>query len=336
MQNLIDFVIQAEKAGFTSTMTSDHFHPWWHNNGYGNFTWIWLATALERTKKMSFTTGVTSPIFRYNPAIIAQAFASLDVLYPRRINLGLGSGEAMNEVSVGFTWTSAKIRLKRTIEAIQIIKKLWNKDKDKEIKDSITKDYNDESFVNFNGEFFKIKDAKLYTPPSSGNIPIYLATSGLQSAKSAARYTDGLITNLKPEKASKVFDAFDNMAKQEGKDVTKLQKIGKPMVSYSKDYDSAVKSIGFWRATEIDKAFDLEINDPRKLQDKAEKEVSDSKLIEASLIVTSIEDLIKPIEEYYKTGFTQVFVHSSSPNETEFIKEFCKKVLPHFTANNNK
>ncbi|HXT84453.1 MAG TPA: LLM class flavin-dependent oxidoreductase, partial [Verrucomicrobiae bacterium] len=104
MQDLIGFTIEAEKGGFTATMTSDHFHPWWHDGGYGNFTWIWLAAAAERTKNMKFITGVTSPVYRYNPAIIAQAFASLDVLYPGRIALGIGTGEAMNEVSVGFDW----------------------------------------------------------------------------------------------------------------------------------------------------------------------------------------------------------------------------------------
>jgi coenzyme F420-dependent glucose-6-phosphate dehydrogenase len=128
MQDLSKFVLEAEIGGFTSTMTSDHFHPWHHDGGFGNFTWIWLAVAAERTKNMKFVTGVTAPIFRYNPAIVAQAFASLDVLYPTRISLGIGTGEAMNEVSVGFDWPSPKIRLERTIEALQIIRKLWNKD----------------------------------------------------------------------------------------------------------------------------------------------------------------------------------------------------------------
>ena len=82
MQQLIEFVKEAEKGGITTTMTSDHFHPWWHDNGYGNFTWVWMAAAAECTKRMQFTTGVTAAVYRYNPAIIAQAFASLDVLYP--------------------------------------------------------------------------------------------------------------------------------------------------------------------------------------------------------------------------------------------------------------
>jgi coenzyme F420-dependent glucose-6-phosphate dehydrogenase len=81
---------------------NDHFHPWWHDNGFGNFTWVWLAAAADRTKKMRFTTGVTAAVYRYNPGIIAQAFASLDVLSPGRIGLGVGTGEAMNEVPLDF------------------------------------------------------------------------------------------------------------------------------------------------------------------------------------------------------------------------------------------
>ncbi len=103
MKDLLRCVEVAEKMGFDQTLTSDHFHPWSHNNGYGNFTWVWLAAAAERTKKMKFITGVTAAVYRYNPGIIAQAFASLDVLYPGRIGLGVGTGEAMNEVSLGLT-----------------------------------------------------------------------------------------------------------------------------------------------------------------------------------------------------------------------------------------
>jgi alkanesulfonate monooxygenase SsuD/methylene tetrahydromethanopterin reductase-like flavin-dependent oxidoreductase (luciferase family) len=88
MHDLLRYVVEAERNGFTTTITSDHFHPWWHDNAYGNFAWIWIAAAAERTKRMQFITGITAPIYRYHPAIIAQAFASLDILYPRRIGLG--------------------------------------------------------------------------------------------------------------------------------------------------------------------------------------------------------------------------------------------------------
>jgi coenzyme F420-dependent glucose-6-phosphate dehydrogenase len=315
MHQLLKFVIEAEKGGFTTTMTSDHFHPWWHDNAYSNFTWIWIAAAAEHTKRMQFVTGVTAPVYRYHPAIIAQAFASLDVLYPGRIQLGLGSGEAMNESPLGFDWPRARSRLTRVREAIQIIRELWEGKND--------------GFVNYNGEYFLIRNAKLYTPPVKP-IPIYMAATGQQAAKVAAKYSDGLISYLRPVEAGNVIRLFDSTAEKEGRNQNSLEKIAEYKVSFADDYDQAFKSTAFWRATLIKNVFDSDTSDPRKLQRKAEKEVPDEKLKQAIQITTSIEDCIKSLEEYFKAGFTRVYVHSTSPDEIKFIQEFSKKVLPYF------
>ena len=340
MQQLIDFVKEAEKAGFEKTLTSDHFHPWSHTNGHGNFTWVWISAVAERTRKMKFLTGVTAGVYRYNPGIIAQAFASLDVLYPGRIGLGVGSGEAMNEVPLGFDWPSAEIRVERTIEAIQIINKLWYRDKtsknserssniDSEENNSREASIDEDGFVTFKGKYFKIKNAKLYTPPST-NIPLYMAGSGPQAIKAAAKYTDGLITTSKPDQAGEVFDIFDTAAQEVNKHPDSLQKIAKPKVSYSEDYDKAFKACEFWRTTQIDDAFNTNISDPRILEQKAQREVSDEEQKKSTIIVTSIEDLITPIEKYFHAGFTEIYVHSTSPDEIEFLRLFSKKVLSYF------
>jgi coenzyme F420-dependent glucose-6-phosphate dehydrogenase len=327
MQDLLKFVTEAEHSGFKTCLTSDHFHPWWHDNGYGNFTWVWLATAAERTKNMEFITGVTAAVYRYNPAIIAQAFASLDVLYTGRIGLGVGTGEAMNEVPLGFDWPSADVRLARTTEVIQIIRKLWKgsiKEKEEENNGQ------NSGFVDFDGQYFKIKNAKLYTPPSSKKIPLYMAASGKEAIQTAAKYTDGLITTSKPDNSKETFDIFNKAATEEGKNPDSLEKIAKPKISYSEDYDKAFKSTEFWRASLIDNVFDLNISDPRQLEQKAKDEVSDDEVKKSTLIITSIEDCIKSIEEYFKAGFTRVYMHSTSPDEIKFIRDFCAKVLPYF------
>jgi coenzyme F420-dependent glucose-6-phosphate dehydrogenase len=315
MHELQKFVVEAEKGGFNTTMTSDHFHPWWHDNAYGNFTWVWIAAAAEHTKRMQFVTGVTAPVYRYHPAIIAQAFASLDVLYPGRVQLGLGSGEAMNESPLGFDWPRARSRLTRVREAIQIIRELWEGRND--------------GFVNYNGEYFLIRNARLYTPPVKP-IPIYMAATGQQAAKVAAKYSDGLISYLRPVEAGNVIRLFDSTAEKEGRNQRSLEKIAEYKVSFAEDYEQAFKSTAFWRATLIKKVFDSDISDPKKLQRKAEKEVPDEKLKRAIQITTSIEDCIKSLEEYFKAGFTRVYVHSTSPDEIKFIQEFSKKVLPYF------
>jgi coenzyme F420-dependent glucose-6-phosphate dehydrogenase len=261
MHDLITFVSEAERGGFKTCLTSDHFHPWWHNNGYGNFTWVWLAGAAAKTKRIEFVTGVTAAVYRYNPAIIAQAFASLDVLYPNRIGLGIGTGEAMNEVPAGFDWPSSNTRLARTTEAIQIIRKLWNESK-KAKKTATNGDGDSDGFVNFNGQYFKIKGAKLYTPPVSDKISLYIAASGEEAIQTAAKYGDGLITTVKPDKSKETFDLFAKAAKEQGKAPDSLERIAKPKESYSEDYDKAFKSTEFWRASLIEDVFDLNISDP--------------------------------------------------------------------------
>ncbi|MFL6400354.1 MAG: LLM class flavin-dependent oxidoreductase [Nitrososphaeraceae archaeon] len=334
MQDLLEFVTEAEKDGFNSCLTSDHFHPWWHDNGYGNFTWVWMAAAAERTKNMQFITGVTAAVYRYNPIIIAQAFASLDVLYPSRLGLGIGTGEAMNEVPAGFDWPSADIRLARTTEAIRIISRLWQQGRTTTPKgEDNNEDHN--GFVEFDGEYFKIKNAKLYTPPT-GKIPLYMAAVGEQAIKTAAKYTDGLITLAKPDRSNETFEMFDKAAVKEGKDPNSMEKIAKPKISYYEDYDKALKSTEFWRASLLEDVFNLNISDPRELEQKAKEEVSDEKLRQSTLIITSIEDCIKPLEEYFKAGYTRLYPHSTSPDEIKFIQDFSKKVLPYFNDKNSK
>jgi coenzyme F420-dependent glucose-6-phosphate dehydrogenase len=114
-----------------------------------------------------------------------------------------------------------------------------------------------------------------------------------------------------------------------------LEKITKPKISYSEDYDKALKSTEFWRASLLEDVFNLDISDPRELEQKAKKEVSDEKLRQSTLIITSIEDCIKPLEEYFKAGYTRLYPHSTSPDEIKFIQDFCKKVLPYFNDRNS-
>jgi coenzyme F420-dependent glucose-6-phosphate dehydrogenase len=123
---------------------------------------------------------------------------------------------------------------------------------------------------------------------------LYLAAVGEEATKTAAKYTDGLITVSKPDKSKEIFDIFENAAVEEGKDPRSLEKIAKPKISYSEDYDKALKSAEFWRASLLEDVFNLDISDPRELQQKAKDEVSDEKLKQSTLIITSIEDCTKP------------------------------------------
>ena len=109
-----------------------------------------------------------------------------------------------------------------------------------------------------------------------------------------------------------------------------MEKIVEHKVSYSNDYDKAFQSATFWRATLIHNIFNLSIESPQKLQQKALNEVSDKKIKESIQITTSLDDIIQSIEEYFKIGYTRVYIHSTSPNEIKFITQFGKDVLSYF------
>ena len=248
----------------------------------------------------------------------------------------------MNETPLGFDWPRPKARLKRMIEAAQIISKLWyrtTKNDDKKTSNYDNED-DDDGFVYFNGEYFLIRNAKLYSPPSSNHIPIFMAASGPESAKASAKYSDGLITFLKARESRKILDVFDRTIKKDAEgdsnNNNSKQKIAEYKVSYSNNYEQAFNSSKRWRATLLKDAFNTSISDPRKLEQKAKQQVLDQQLKESIEITTSIEDCTKSIEEYFKIGFTKVYVHSTSPNEIEFIREFGKKVLPYFKEQTKK
>ena len=166
---LLDNAILAEKYGFESFWISDHFHPWGHIGGGGAFAWTWISSAAERTHTATIGTDVTAPILRYHPGIVAQAFATLGYMYPERIFLGLGAGEALNESPLGYVWPSPRERVEMLEEAIIVIKRLWTED-----------------FVDFNGKYYRLKKANLYTKPQRP-LKIYVAAGGPRTAELAGR-----------------------------------------------------------------------------------------------------------------------------------------------------
>src|SRR5438552_4419181 len=158
---LLDFAVDAEQNGFDSVFVSDHFQPWRHSDGHAPFAFAWLGATGERTKRVLLGTSVVTPTFRYEPAIVAQAFGTLGSLNPGRFILGVGSGESLNEVAVtGKAWPEAKERLARLRESVALIRKLWVED-----------------LVTFDGEYYHTKNATIYDKPDQP-IPIYISAGG--------------------------------------------------------------------------------------------------------------------------------------------------------------
>ena len=309
---LLSNVVAAEKGGFESSFTSDHFMPWFDTRAHGGSAWTWMAACAASTRTMKLGTGVTAPD-RYHPALIAQAFATLDDLFPGRVVLGLGAGEAMNSTPLGIDFPSPGQRVQRLEETLEIVSRLWKG-----------------GFQSYSGFFYRLFDARLYTPPKK-KIPIFVAAGGKRSAELAGTYGDGVIGFSGGEDAMQL--AVES-AKNHGKDGDAFGRLIEFKCSYDPDHQRALDSTRVWTSTMVKGVLASDLADPRKLQEKGDREVTDKQIESVWSIVTDVEDLIKPIEHLAKGGFNKVQVHSASPDEPSFIREFTSKALPHLRGEN--
>jgi coenzyme F420-dependent glucose-6-phosphate dehydrogenase len=274
-------------------------------------TWSWISTALERIKKIPFGTAVTAPILRYHPALIAQAFATMQAIHGPRVILGLGTGEAMNEIPLGFSWPPLPERRARLVEAVTIMKRLWT-----------------EEFVNFEGKYYNLHDANLYM---HADVPIYLAGFGPKMARLAGKQADGVITVIKPLEYTKnvLFPAIEEGARSSGRSPDEITKVIELDVAYDEDYDKALSSARCLAPTLVPDVFNKPYGDPRKLE-LLGKDVTDKEIAQAYLVGISPDEQIARIEEAFRTGFDHVYIWSVGPDEEKFIKMYKQKVLPYF------
>lgn len=315
--SLLRRAIKAEKSGFDFLCLSDHFHPWFHRDGHACHPWMLMSTIAASTTQAKIGTGVTAPIYRYHPAIVAQAFATLGELFPQRVYLGLGTGEAMNEVPLGFHWPNFRVRFEMFKEAIEVIKLLWSR-----------------PFVDYDGRYFKLRKANLYVRPLR-KVPIYIAASGKNVAKYAGREGDAFMTFcFKPNDLTipgyrLLLNAVKEGAEEAGRIYADIPKMAEFLVSYDEDYEEALNSVLKWRSARIPNVIG-EVCDPREM-DRLAADVNVGEFERLCLITTDIEQCIEHAEKLIQLGFNEIQFHSSSPDEDEFLDEFSKKALPYLT-----
>jgi TAT-translocated FGD2 family F420-dependent dehydrogenase len=307
--DLIEYAIAAEKAGFDALWVSDHFHPWQDNQGHGAHAWITLAAMGQRTERLLLGTGITCPIYRYNPAEVAHAFASLGVLYPDRLFLGVGTGEALNEVAAGGGWGPYRERAERLAEAITLIRRLWTED-----------------WVSFEGRYYRLEDAKLYDKPARP-VPIYVAGAGPRSARLAGRYGDGWITDVSTLTGRQdVVRAFEEGARDAGKDPTAMPRLVEPFVIVG-GREEALEAAGLWLFHAIGQQV-LDMSDPRRIQRYAEENSTAEREMEQWLISGDPQAHLDAIKRLVEAGATHVFVHSAQRDQRRFIDFYGREVLP--------
>ena len=301
--DLLNDVISMDKYGIEKCWTSDHYMPWWDTGASGGAAWPWMGAALARTNKITLGTGVTSPILRYHPAVVAQVFATLGYMFPNRVFLGIGKGEALNEVSSGHNWPTGSERLARLREAVQLIKKLWTED-----------------WVDFKGTYYWVRDSKLYTKPRVP-IPLYIAGLGPEAAKLAGQEGAGFVTNELDIEIirSKLFSAMEKGAKDSGRDFNSLERILFIPASYHKEKEKAIQSVRFWRGSMIKAFFDVDVHDPKKIEENGQV-IGDDTLEKILLVVSNVEEAITKLKKYLDAGFTEIVLTNSSPDRNELLR----------------
>lgn len=311
-RRFVEATIVAEKYSFDTVWFGDHLMPWIHNQNKSAFVWSVMPSALERTRRIKVGPLVTSPIGgRYHPIIIGQAAATLDNMYPGRFQLGVGSGEAINETNFfPDTWPNWQERIERLSEAVVLIRKMWRS----------------EEFFVFQGKYFVIKDFYQYTKPKT-KIPIYFAAQGRKAAFRAGIYGDHIVTVNSPKTCREViFPTFEKSATKAGRDPTNMDKMAEVLL-YFADKDRIIEEIrksgnaGFFAKGSFSET------DPRIVQEMSYT-VSDETIKDNFCFVSSPDDIIEKIEEYQRSGATHVeLVTHSFPERIEFIG---KEVLPYF------
>lgn len=311
-RQLLDFTIEAEARGFDSVWISDHFQPWRHTNGHAPFALSWLGAAGALTKRVELGTSVLTPTFRYQPAIVAQAFGTLGTLYPGRIILGVGSGESLNEVAVTDSeWPPAKERLARLRESIKLIKQLWTED-----------------MVSFEGEYYRTRNATIYDKPDQP-VPIYIGAGGPVAAKFAGRTGDGFIcTSGKGETLYKdqLLPAVEEGARAAGKDPAAIERTIEVKVAFDADRDRALKDTRIWAALALPAEDKVAIHDPREMEKKAESVADQAH--RRWLVSSDPEEHIEQIRPYIELGFTHLIFHAPGDDQSRFLQLYAKEILP--------
>jgi TAT-translocated FGD2 family F420-dependent dehydrogenase len=305
---LIELGVAAEQAGFDAVWTSDHFHPWQDNQGHAGQAWITLAALGQRTRSIAMGTGVTCPTYRYRPAIVAQAFASLGVLYPGRVFLGLGSGEALNEVPAGGGFGQAGERLDRLDEAVRLIRQLW------------TGEWTDHA-----GQHYAVRGARIYDVPPQA-VPMYLAASGKRSSRMAGELADGWITDGGSLANDSLRDAYRRGAQAAGKDPSSQRVLVEHYVVVGGE-DVARQAAQAWRFQPIGLSELIDEPDPRAIERAAEQKLGLEQVYGQWVVSEDPQAHVQAIQRLFDQGATDVFVHSGQSDQRRVIDFYASQVL---------
>jgi coenzyme F420-dependent glucose-6-phosphate dehydrogenase len=268
---LVRHAMLAEAAGFDAVVVSEHFHPWVDDSGASGFAFATLGAIAHATSRVQLITGVTTPLFRYHPGVVAQAAATIDRLSGGRFQLGVGTGENINEGPLGYPFPAYAGRAARMREALQIMRRLLDGEK-----------------LTFDGEHYRTDRAKLYSPPL-GQVPIWMAAGGPKSAALAAELAEGIITSVK-DPAATIADVIEPAAAAAASAGRGRCRILATRWSILAGNESdAWQALSAWRGLRAPGR--LQAVDPADLRARAD-EMSRSEILERYSMVASADDYI--------------------------------------------
>ncbi len=311
-QRLLDYSVLAEEVGFDSVLVSDHLQPWNHDGGHAPASLPWLGALGARTKRIVMGTSVLTPTIRYQPGVIAQAFATLGLLYPGRIVLGVGTGEALNEVTLGLAWPEQKERFARLKESLELIEVLWREDR-----------------VNFAGEYYQTHNATIYDRPDTP-VPVYIGASGPAATRLAGRVADGFITTSgkAPELyTDTLLPALTEGLEKAGRDADAVDTLMEVKVSFDHDHERALQDTRFWAPLALSPEEKVGVEDPIEMQ-----RLADALPIEraASRFIVSDDpdEHVERIWRYVDLGFRHLVFHGPGDDQERFLRLYGEEILP--------
>lgn len=317
-RELVEIAVAAEQHGMESVAVSDHFQPWRHEGGHAPFSLAWMAAVGERTKTITIGTSVMTPTFRYNPAVLAQAFATMGCLYPGRIMLGVGTGEALNEIATGFTgeWPEFKGRFARLREAVDLMRQLWTEDR-----------------VSFSGEHFTTVDASIYDRPDTP-IPVYIAAGGPVVARYAGRAGDGFIcTSGKGMElyTEQLIPAVKEGAEKVGRSFDDIDRMIEIKLSYDTDADLALENTRFWAPLALSKEQKHDITDPIEME-RAADELPIERIASRWIVGSDPDEVVAGIKQYVDAGLNHLVFHAPGQDQRRFLELFERDLAPRLRA----
>ena len=312
-RTLLEFGVLAEQGGFDSVMIADHFQPWKHTDGHAPFSFAYLAALGERTSRVELGTSVLTPTFRYEPAVVAQATATLAMLNPGRVILGTGTGEAMNEVPVtGREWPEYKERLARFREALTLIEQLWREDR-----------------VTFEGEYYRTLDATIYDRPADPP-PIYIAAGGPRMARYVGRQGAGMIcTSGKGIELYRdgLIPALVEGARAADRDPEQIERMIEVKVAFDSSRERAMEDTRNWAALALPAEAKSGVDDPRELERLA-LQLTAEQTASRWIVSTDPDEHVEQIKTYIDLGFNHLVFHGPGNDQAAFIERYSEQILP--------